>query len=50
MDQMLYKAIHDACLVEYDETTGHGYFKVIDGDAPPAGSVHLMEQPITSNY
>ncbi|MBN3744818.1 hypothetical protein G3N96_05125 [Burkholderia sp. Se-20373] len=39
VSDMLYEAIADAVLVEYDEGTGKGYFRVIDGDAPPVGAV-----------
>lgn len=39
VSDMLYEAIVDAMVVEYDETTGKGYFRVIDGEAPPVGAV-----------
>ncbi|RQV00395.1 hypothetical protein DF047_32915 [Burkholderia cenocepacia] len=32
-------AIVDAALTRYDECTGEGYFVVVDGDAPVAGTV-----------
>lgn len=43
MNQLLYESIVDACLVEYDESTGQGYFKVVDGETPPVGSVHTLD-------
>jgi hypothetical protein len=39
VSDLLYEAIVDAVLVEYDEATGKGYFRVIDGEAPPVGAV-----------
>lgn len=39
VSDMLYEAIVDAVLVEYDEATGKGYFRVIDGEATPVGAV-----------
>lgn len=46
MSHLLYEAIVDACLTEYDESTGQGYFKVVDGDAPPVGSVHVLDNSL----
>lgn len=46
MNHLLYEAIVDACLMEYNESTGQGYFKVVDGDAPPAGSVHVLDNSL----
>lgn len=39
MSGYLDHAIVDANLVSYDESTGEGYFVVIDGDAPDTGTV-----------
>lgn len=39
MSGVLDLAIVDAILVRYDECTGEGYFVVVDGDAPAAGTV-----------
>ncbi|WP_241295349.1 hypothetical protein [Burkholderia stabilis] len=39
MSGVLDLAIVDATLVRYDECTGEGYFVVVDGDAPAAGTV-----------
>lgn len=46
MGHLLYEAIVDACLMEYDEATGHGYFKVVDGNAPPVGSTHVLDNSL----
>ncbi|TXT25435.1 MAG: hypothetical protein FD131_4636 [Rhodocyclaceae bacterium] len=46
MSHLLYEAIVDGCLTEYDESTGQGYFKVVDGDAPPVGSVHVLDNSL----
>ncbi|RQT22094.1 hypothetical protein DF037_28715 [Burkholderia contaminans] len=35
---LLADAIVDACVMEYDQATGEGYFVVVDGDAPAAGT------------
>lgn len=39
VSDMLYEAIGDAVLLEYDEAIGIGYFRVVDGYAPPVGAV-----------
>jgi len=35
---LLYDAIVDACVMEYDQVTGEGYFVVVDGHAPASGT------------
>ncbi|MBB4517200.1 hypothetical protein [Paraburkholderia fungorum] len=39
VSDMLYEAVLDSVVVEYDEMSGKGYFRVIDGEAPPVGAV-----------
>jgi hypothetical protein len=50
MNHLLYEAIVDACLVEYDESTGEGYFKVVDAKAPPVGSVLLLDHALITKH
>lgn len=50
MSHLLYKTIVDACLMEYDETTGQGYFKVVDGEAPPVGSSLLLDLALITKH
>jgi hypothetical protein len=39
----LYRWANDACLVNYDQETGIGYFRIVDGEAPEKGSVIDLE-------
>lgn len=39
MYDLLYDNIVDCNLNQYDENAGVGYFTIIDGDAPPSGTV-----------
>lgn len=39
----LYRWADDACLVNYDQETGIGYFRIVDGEAPETGSVIDLE-------
>lgn len=39
----LYRWADDACLIRYDGGTGVGYFRIVDGYAPEAGSVIDLE-------
>ncbi len=39
ISDMLGQAIVDCVVVEYNEDSGEGYFRVVDGDAPPTGAV-----------
>lgn len=46
IDRRLSKWDMDCCLVEYDEVTGDGYFRMVDADAPPKGTLILL-QPLS---
>nr|WP_192963186.1 hypothetical protein [Pseudomonas fluorescens]CEK41960.1 hypothetical protein PQBR57_0007 [Pseudomonas fluorescens SBW25] len=37
----------DTSLVEYDEKTGRGYFRLVDSDAPAQGTVLTLHEPAT---
>jgi hypothetical protein len=39
LSSALYQWADDSCLVNYSEETGIGYFRIVDGEAPEAGSV-----------
>ncbi|WP_257828200.1 hypothetical protein [Burkholderia glumae] len=49
LGSLIEDAVVDACLTDYDQAKGEGYFVVVDGDAPALGTVIDLETGETTD-